>query len=87
MTISFWDLVIDRISRRLDGWKKAHLSLGGEDNFNSVLFNLVLPSCGFFVPLNLEFCCPAQNEILRLGGVLGKIAYFGPAQTSGESSR
>ena len=29
MTISFWDLVIDRISRRLDGWKKAHLSLGG----------------------------------------------------------
>ena len=29
MTISFWDLVVDRISRRLDGWKKALLSLGG----------------------------------------------------------
>ena len=29
MTISFWDPVVDRISRRLDGWKKAHLSLGG----------------------------------------------------------
>ena len=29
MTINFWDPVMDRISRRLDGWKKAHLSLGG----------------------------------------------------------
>ena len=29
MTISFWDPVVDRVSRRLDGWKKAHLSLRG----------------------------------------------------------
>ncbi|KAL6346450.1 hypothetical protein AAG906_033246 [Vitis piasezkii] len=28
-TIGFWDPVIERISRRLDGWKKAYLSLGG----------------------------------------------------------
>ena len=28
-TIGFWDLVVERISRRLDGWKKAFLSLGG----------------------------------------------------------
>ena len=28
MTIRFWDPMVDRISRRLDGWKKAHLSLG-----------------------------------------------------------
>ncbi|RVX16267.1 putative mitochondrial protein [Vitis vinifera] len=28
-TIGFWDLVVERISRRLDGWKKAYLSLGG----------------------------------------------------------
>ena len=27
--ISFWDLVIDRVFRRLDEWKKAFLSLGG----------------------------------------------------------
>ena len=27
-TIGFWDLVVERISRRLDGWKKAFLSLG-----------------------------------------------------------
>ena len=26
---SFWDLVIERISRRLDGWQKAYLSFGG----------------------------------------------------------
>ena len=25
----FWDPVIERISRRLDGWKKAYLSFGG----------------------------------------------------------
>ena len=25
----FWDPVIERISRRLDGWQKAYLSLGG----------------------------------------------------------
>ncbi|RVX17758.1 putative ribonuclease H protein [Vitis vinifera] len=28
-TICFWDPVVERISRRLDGWKKAYLSLGG----------------------------------------------------------
>ena len=27
-TIGFWDPVVERISRRLDGWKKAFLSLG-----------------------------------------------------------
>ena len=27
--IGFWDPVVKRISRRLDGWKKAFLSLGG----------------------------------------------------------
>ena len=25
----FWDLVIERISRRLDGWQKGYLSFGG----------------------------------------------------------
>ena len=29
-TIGFWDLMVERISRRLDGWKKAYLSLGGK---------------------------------------------------------
>ena len=28
-SISFWDLMMDRVSRRLDGWKRAFLSLGG----------------------------------------------------------
>ena len=28
-TIGFWDPVVERILRRLDGWKKAFLSLGG----------------------------------------------------------
>ncbi|RVW35813.1 putative ribonuclease H protein [Vitis vinifera] len=28
-TIGFWDPVVERISRRLDGWKKTYLSLGG----------------------------------------------------------
>ena len=28
-TIGFWDPMVERISRRLDGWKKAFLSLGG----------------------------------------------------------
>ncbi|RVW93876.1 Transposon TX1 uncharacterized 149 kDa protein [Vitis vinifera] len=28
-TIGFWDLMVERILRRLDGWKKAFLSLGG----------------------------------------------------------
>ena len=28
-TCGFWDPVIERISRRLDGWQKACLSLGG----------------------------------------------------------
>ena len=25
----FWDLLIERLSRRLDGWKKTYLSFGG----------------------------------------------------------
>ena len=29
MASGFWDLVIDRISRTLDGWKKTFLSLEG----------------------------------------------------------
>ena len=28
-TIGFWDPVVEKISRRLDGWKKTYLSLGG----------------------------------------------------------
>ena len=28
-TIDFWDLVVERISKRLDDWKHAFLSLGG----------------------------------------------------------
>ena len=28
-TIGFWDLVVERISKRLDEWKKDYLSLGG----------------------------------------------------------
>ena len=28
-TIGFWDPVVERISRRLDGWKNTFLSLGG----------------------------------------------------------
>ena len=28
-TIGFWDSVVERISRRLDGWKMTFLSLGG----------------------------------------------------------
>ena len=38
-TIGFWDLMVERILR-LDGWKKAFLSLGGRITliqFNSVL--------------------------------------------------
>ena len=27
--IAFWDPMIDRVSRRLDGWKRTFLSLGG----------------------------------------------------------
>ena len=34
MTIRFWDSVIDRISRRSDGWKKTHLSLGERITLN-----------------------------------------------------
>ena len=37
----FWDLVIERISSRLDGWQKAHLSYGGR----SLLSNLASPMC------------------------------------------
>ena len=36
-------------------------------------------SNSFSVSLNLEPCNPAQNGLLRLGGVLGKSAYFRPA--------
>ena len=28
-TIGFWDLVVERVSKRLDEWKKDYLSLGG----------------------------------------------------------
>ena len=28
-TIGFWDLMVERILRRLDGWKKAFLSWEG----------------------------------------------------------
>lgn len=33
----FWDPVIERISSRLDGWQKAYLSFGGEDNSYPIL--------------------------------------------------
>ena len=39
----------------------------------------LLSSSGFSVSLNLESCHPAQNGLLRLGGVLGKSAYIRPA--------
>ena len=39
MASGFWDLVIDRITRTLDGWKKTFLSLGN-NNFNSILLFL-----------------------------------------------
>ncbi|RVX09397.1 GTP-binding protein TypA/BipA-like [Vitis vinifera] len=37
-TIDFWDPVVERILRRLDGWKKGLFVFGREDYFNSVLF-------------------------------------------------
>ncbi|RVW35114.1 putative ribonuclease H protein [Vitis vinifera] len=40
-TSGFWDPVIKRISRRLDGWQKAYLSFGAE----LLSFNLVSPIC------------------------------------------
>ncbi|RVW50737.1 Transposon TX1 uncharacterized 149 kDa protein [Vitis vinifera] len=40
-TSGFWDPVIERISRRLDGWQKAYLSLEAE----LLSFNLVSPIC------------------------------------------
>ncbi|RVX22450.1 putative ribonuclease H protein [Vitis vinifera] len=41
-TIGFWDPVVERISRRLDGWKKAYLSLGGRIT--------LIQSCLFHIP-------------------------------------
>ena len=37
-TKGFWDSVVEKVARRLDGWKKAFLSLGGENYFDPVLF-------------------------------------------------
>ena len=40
----FWDPVIERISRRLDGWQKAYLSFGGRITLiHSCLSHI--PSC------------------------------------------
>ena len=37
-TKSFWDPVVVKVARRLDGWKKVFLSLGGENYFDPDMF-------------------------------------------------
>lgn len=44
----FWDPVIEKVARRLDGWKKAFLSLGGRiTSLQSCLSHI---PCYFLIP-------------------------------------
>ena len=47
-TIGFWDPVVERISRRLDDWRKAFLSLGGRI---SLIQSCVSHIPSYFLPL------------------------------------
>ncbi|RVW43484.1 hypothetical protein CK203_095330 [Vitis vinifera] len=55
----FWDPVIERITRRLDGWQKAYLSFG--DRITS--FNLVSPICPVTSSPCLRFPPQGQQKL------------------------
>lgn len=40
-SISFWDLVIERIQKKLARWKKSYISLGGRITFINVVMSNV----------------------------------------------
>ena len=75
MASGFWDLVIDRITRTLDGWKKTFLSLGN-NNFNSIL--LVLYPLLFFITFQDSsisckgiFCSGGREIVKKIISLVG----------------
>ena len=62
MASGFWDLVIDRISRTLDGWKKTFLSLEG--------IITLIQSCLSYIPcyflLLFKILASVASKIVKL---------------------
>ena len=59
----FWDLVIKRISRRLDGWQKAYLSFGGK--ITLIQFCLTHMPCYFLSLFKIPVLVVAKIEIAK----------------------
>ena len=36
LSLEFWRLVIEKVARRLDGWKKGFLSKGGQSDIDTI---------------------------------------------------
>ncbi|RVW44240.1 Transposon TX1 uncharacterized 149 kDa protein [Vitis vinifera] len=74
---SFWDLVIERISSRLDGWQKAYLSFGGRIT--------LIRSCLTHMPVTSFPCLrfpPPWQISLRNSALLGKWLWRYPREGS-----
>ncbi|KAL6334471.1 hypothetical protein AAG906_016011 [Vitis piasezkii] len=59
----FWDPVIERISRRLDGWQKAYLSFGGR--ITLIQSCLIHMPCYFFSLFKILVSVAAKIESLK----------------------
>lgn len=71
-SISFWDLVVERIHRKLVGWKKPYISLGGRltlikaDLSNVSVYYMSLFKMPSKIQLEVEKC---QRNFLWSGGI------------------
>lgn len=73
-SISFWDPVLDRVSRRLDGWKQVFFSLGGRITLIQSCL-LYIPSYFlsiFKIPTSITLRIVIQRNFLWSGSGEGK---------------
>lgn len=45
--VTFWDLVVERVSKKLAGWKKSYVSLGGRITLIKEAWANILVYCMF----------------------------------------
>ncbi|RVW29636.1 hypothetical protein CK203_100953 [Vitis vinifera] len=91
-TIGFWDPVVERISRRLDGWKKTYLSLGGRitliqsclshiPSYFLSLFKILVSIASKIEKMQRDFLWSGggreERSPYQMGGSLEKGAVFG----------
>ncbi|RVX09056.1 DNA-directed RNA polymerase IV subunit 1 [Vitis vinifera] len=74
----FWDPVIERISRRLDGWQKAYLSFGGvgKGEFSSVTSTHFKHLWDTFQWLGYQHCSQMVVSLSLEGYCTGLLGFF-----------